>query len=178
MPCPFKHSKEFISIQTQDEKKLKWVLAHESKRKFKRRLTVEKKNGCVLYWIIYLKVIAPNLLAAVGVLNVNLRHSIREKHSQLFTELLCRLTRTKIFVIYTVKTRFLYLDTYKLEKRKHCVNSTTKYIEQTYIKLLKTGFTGKTCTSYGRGSNDGSVKTQASFTQSTVCWLSQANITS
>ncbi len=31
-------------------------------------------------------------------------------------------------------------------KRKHCVNSTNKYIEQTYIKLFQTGPTGTTCT--------------------------------
>ncbi len=41
---------------------------------------------------------------------------------------------------------FLYLDTYKLEKRKHYVNSSNKYKDQTYIKLFQTGPTGTTCT--------------------------------
>ncbi len=33
-----------------------------------------------------------------------------------------------------------------MKKLKHCVNSTNKYIEQTYIKLFQTGPTGTTCT--------------------------------
>ncbi len=33
-----------------------------------------------------------------------------------------------------------------LKKLKHCVNSTNKYIEQTYIKLFQTGPTSATCT--------------------------------
>ncbi len=49
--------------------------------------TVEKKiRMCIIMDVLSLKVIAPNLLAAVGVLNVNPRNYIRENHSQLFTE--------------------------------------------------------------------------------------------
>ncbi len=38
MPCPFKHSKEFKSIQTQDAEKLKWVVARRVRHKFKMAL--------------------------------------------------------------------------------------------------------------------------------------------
>ncbi len=50
------------------------------------------------------------------------------------------------YFIFDYSVSVAYLDTYKLEKCKHCVNSTNKYIEQTYIKLFQTGPTGTTCT--------------------------------
>ncbi len=60
---------------------------------------------------------------------------------------------TRLYLII----RFLYLDTYKLEKRKHCVNITNKYIEQrlNYFKQGPHTSTGPPPNpSYGPGSSD------------------------
>ncbi len=66
----------------------------------------EKKNRMLDF--LSLKLIAPNLFVAVGVLNVNPRNEIRENYSQFFTELLWSLTRMNLYLIYTLETLQCY----------------------------------------------------------------------
>ncbi len=56
--------------------------------------------------VLSLKVIAPNLRTAVGVLNVNPINYIRENHSQLL------LTRMNLYLIHTVKAMQCYFIFY------------------------------------------------------------------
>ncbi len=60
--------------------------------------------------VLSLKVIAPNLLAAVSVLYVNPRKLNQRKSltALYWTSLLCSLTRINLYLIYRVKTKECY----------------------------------------------------------------------
>ncbi len=65
---------------------------------------------CIIMDVLSLKVIAPNLLDAVSVLNVNPRKLNQRKitHSSLLNKPTCSLTRINLYLIYTVKTKQCY----------------------------------------------------------------------